>query len=105
MAGSMVDKNISQKVPMLSGEWWNERISHVMERAEKLFDIDDGILADVTFSGHLPFEEPVTGSDLRKMTPEQLDSYLETLPTVEDKAAVVNALIAAGIPRTLIPRA
>ena len=101
----MTDKNVSVKAPIMSGEWWNERISHVMDRALQLFDETDGLIADVTFSGHLPFEEPVTGNELRKMTPEQLDNYLQTLPTVEDKAAVVNALIAAGIPRTLIPRA
>lgn len=87
---------------MLSAEWLNFHIDNVMNRVDGLLEhiIYEGLLA----SGYFPFEKPVSKDMLKRMTPEQLEGYIQSLPTVEEKAAIINKLRDEGVPPSLLPR-
>jgi hypothetical protein len=50
--------------------------------------ISRGLLA----SGYKPFQFPLTDEILLKMTPDQLKSLVQSMPTVEDRAVLLNRI-------------
>lgn len=92
-------KRREKAVPMLSAKFINTIADNVLDTAERLWDglIDDGILA----SGYLPFETPVSAKVIRRMTAEQVKALLDQTASLEDQAAILQAL--EGLPATVVP--
>ena len=86
-------------IPLLSAEWINARVDNVLDRLEDIFDhlIEDGLMVD----GYLPFETPLTPATIRRMLPEQVQELIDTAPSIEDKAAILQAL--EGFPASVAP--
>lgn len=86
-------------VPILSAAWINPVVDKVLETVETLWDglIDDGLLA----SGYLPFETPLSPKIIRRMTSEQVKALLDQTASLEDQAAILQAL--EGLPATVVP--
>lgn len=75
---------------LLSAEWINERVANVLRRIDILIErlLYDGLLS----SGYLPLEVPPTKELLRRMQPEQLASFVSSLPDPEQRLQVLKAL-------------
>lgn len=81
----------------LSAEWVNERILNVRNRIRKLLIqriINNGLLS----SGYKPFQSPITPEILAKMTPEQAQMLINSLPTIGAKQQVIAMLQAMKLP-------
>lgn len=80
----------------LSASFIQERMQNVEQMASKMLDriIDFGLLAD----GYGPFENPVTPDMIQRMTPEQLTTYLSTLPSEAEKAQALSAILPMKLP-------
>ena len=68
----------------LSGSWINTRVINVMNTVQGILDniIDKGLLVD----GFAPFESPLTDEMLLRMSPDQLETLMSTIPSVQEKA-------------------
>ena len=77
-------------VSLLSAECINTRLNNVLDQAESILVhlLVDGLLS----SGYLPFEEPLTEADVKRMTPDQLMGLLATIQDPGQKLAVLKAL-------------
>lgn len=74
----------------LSGSWVNTRLVNVANKVSAILDsiIGEGLLSD----GFAPFESPVTDEMLTRMTPDQLQTFLSTIPSLEQKADIIARL-------------
>lgn len=81
----------------LDPDWINERVLNVIEKAfPMLFDriIDRGLL----INGYGPFSTPVTDDMILKMTPGQLEAFLSTIPSEQEKAEILKVVTDLKMP-------
>jgi len=85
---------------ILSAEWMNESIKNVLDQVE---DITDRILLDgLLASGYMVFEQPIDDPEfIKRLTPEQFQSILDTQVTIEEKSNLVKGLIGSESERIL----
>lgn len=87
----------------LSGSYIQERLTNVEGRVNDILDriIDFGLLAD----GYGYAESPVTSDMILRMTPMQLEAFLSTLPSEEEKAQVLSVIASLKMPaRVALPQ-
>ena len=79
----------------LSAEWINSRLDSVLDRVDRLLDrlIDQGLLS----SGYPPGETPLTDAMLRRMTPDEIRTLIQSLPTAEEKATLMARIVKLGL--------
>ncbi len=92
LAGSAQDvpgssQHVRGALSFLAGDWVNERLFNVADKADEILEriIDFGLLS----SGFAPFETPITTDMLLRMTPDQFRAFYDTIPSIEEKAAVL----------------
>lgn len=80
----------------LTAEWVNRRVGNVADRVDSILEkiIDFGLLAD----GFAPFESPITDDMLIRMGPEQFRALFDTIPTFEEKAALLARIHTLKLP-------
>ena len=59
-------------VPLLSAEWINLRVVHVIDQA---VGIMEKMLKDMVSSGYLPLEGPMDANFAKRLTPEQRTQF------------------------------
>lgn len=102
MSGAGASDHVRGALSYLSASFIQERINNVEQRAQQILDriIDFGLLAD----GYGPFESPVTPDMIQRMTPEQLEAFLSTIPSEEEKSQVLAAVTKLKLPtRVMLP--
>lgn len=89
----------SGSLNFLTGSWVNERVMNVADKVDKILAqiIDMGLLGD----GFAPFQMPVTEDMILKMTPQQLEAFLTTLPSEQEKAQVVAIIAKLKLPMSI----
>lgn len=96
---SGASEHVRGALSFLSASFVQERIANVEKMATEMLSriIDYGLLAD----GYGPFESPVTPDMIQRMTPEQFETYLSSLPSEQDKAQAMAAITALKLPTRL----
>ena len=97
---SGTDAGAPGKLSFLTASWINERVLNVTARVEEYLNriIDDGLLAD----GFMPFQSPITDDMLARMGPEQFRAYFDTIPSLTDKAALLERMKALKLPLPIL---
>lgn len=100
---SGASEHVRGALSFLSASFVQERMRNVEQRATEIINriIDFGLLAD----GFGPFESPVTDDMILRMTPDQLETFLSTIPSEQEKAQILAVIAKLKLPgRVAMPQ-
>ena len=83
---------------LLTAAWVNDRFLNVMDGVTQMID---RMLASIYSEGFGPLMAPLTPPDIAKLSEEAFQEMVESQPTLEGKAALLNEAQKLGIPRQL----